>query len=159
MEAEVLEEDRLAVAHPLDGVLGADAERVAGHRHVPPEELAQPLADRPQAEPVLDLAVGPAEVAREDDPRAVGEEGRDRRQGGPDPRVVGDLAVGERDVEVDAHEDALARGVEVADRQLFHRSWAGRRAEVAAVRRRWISAAATGRRAATKPIRSATRQL
>ena len=31
-------------------------------------------------------------------------------------RVVGDLAVRERDVEVDPHEDALARDVGVADR-------------------------------------------
>ena len=148
VEAEVLEEDRLARPHPLDGVLGADPERVAGHGHVPPQELAQALADRPQPEPVLDLAVGPAEVAGEDDLRARAEERRDRRQGGPDARVVGDLAVGERDVEVDADEDALARGVEVADGQLVHGHRRPRR-----------QAAATGRRAATKPIRSATRQL
>ena len=35
VEAEVLEEDRLAGPHPLDRVLGADAERVAGDGHVP----------------------------------------------------------------------------------------------------------------------------
>ena len=50
------------------------------------------------------------------------DERRDRRDRGPDPRVVGDLAVRERDVEVDAHEDALAGDVRVADRELVHAS-------------------------------------
>ena len=59
-------------------------------------------------------------------------------------RVVGDLAVRERDVEVDADEDALAGDVRVADGELVHRS---------------AAQAATGRRAATKATRSATRQL
>ena len=156
MEPEVLEEDRLARAHPLDGVLRADAERVAGDRHVPAEELAQPLPDRAQAEPVLDLAVGPAEVAREDHPRPAVEQGHDRRQGGPDPGVVGDLAVGEGDVEVDADEDPLPGGIEVADGQLVHGAWVG---SIGSAGRGGGQAAATGSRAATNPIRSATRQL
>ena len=67
VEPEVLEEQHLAGPHPLDRVLGADAQGVAGDGHVPPEQLGQALADRPQPQPVLDLAVGPAEVAREDD--------------------------------------------------------------------------------------------
>ena len=121
VEPEVLEEDRLARTHPLDGVLCPDAERIAGHRDIAAEQLAEALADRPEPEAVLDLAVGPAEMAREHDPRPVVEERDDRRQGGPDPGVVGDLAVRERDVEVDSDEDALARGVEVADGQLVHR--------------------------------------
>ena len=44
MEAEVLEEEDLARAEALDGVLRADAERVAGDRHVAAEQLGQPLA-------------------------------------------------------------------------------------------------------------------
>ena len=103
--------------------------------------------DRSQAQAVLDLAVGPAEVAGEDDPRArAGAAGRDRRDRRTDPRVVGDLAVGERDVEVDADEDAFPGDVDVADGELVHRS-VGR------------GQTATGRRAATNAIRSATRQL
>ena len=66
----------------------------------------------------------------------------DRRDRGPDARVVGDLAVGQRDVEVDADEDPLAGDVRVADGELVHRGQA-----------------VTGRRAATNAIRSATRQL
>ena len=55
---------------------------------------------------------------------------------GPDPRVVADPAVLDGHVEVDAHEHALARGIEVADGELVHgssvggcgRPFAGRRA-------------------------------
>ena len=115
VEAEVLEEEELAVAQPLHGVDRADAERVAGDRHVAAEELRQALGDRPQAEAVLDLAIGPAEVAREDHPRPVGQEVVDRRDRGTDARIVGDLAVLQRDVEVDANEDALPGDVDVAD--------------------------------------------
>ncbi len=71
------------------------------------------------------------------------EQGVDGRDRSADARVVGDPAVGQRDVEIDANEDALAGDVRVADRELVHRS----------------GQAATGRRAATKAIRSATRQL
>ena len=85
VEPEVLEEDRLTVTHPLDRILGAHAERVAGDGHVPPKELAESLADGAQPQPVLDLAVWPPEMAGEDDPGALVEKGRDRRQGGPDP--------------------------------------------------------------------------
>ena len=147
VEPEVLEEQQLAGTQPLDRVLRPEPEGVAGHRHVPADQLREALADRPQPETVLDLAVGTAEVAGEDHPRPGVEQRRDRRDGRPDPRVVGDLAVGERDVEVDPDEDALARDVDVADRQLVHD--------------RAVSPgqAATGRRAATRAMRSATRQL
>ena len=94
------------------------------HGTLQPEELAQTLGDRPQAEAVLDLAVGPPEVAGQDHPGALAEEGPDRRDRRPDPRVVGDLAVLERDVEVDPDEDALAGRVDVADGELVHVGWA-----------------------------------
>ncbi len=68
VEAEVLEQQDLARAEALDGVLRPDAERVARDRHVAAEQLGQPLADRPQAEAVLDLAVRPTQVAGQDDP-------------------------------------------------------------------------------------------
>ena len=70
-------------------------------------------------------------------------DGRDRRA---DARVVGDLAVVERDVEVDADEDPLARDVDVADGQLVH--------AVMRCRRRTRRGAP-----ATNAMRSATRQL
>ena len=73
------------------------------------------------------------------------EQGVDGRDRGPDPGVVGHPAVGQRHVEVHPDEDAFAGDVRVADRELVHAIGAGQ--------------AATGRRAATNAIRSATRQL
>ena len=127
-------------------------ERVAGDRHVPAEELRQPLRDGPQAEAVLDLAVGPAEVAREDDPRAVGEQVVDGRDGGADARVVGDLAVLERDVEVDADEDALAGDVDVADGQLVHGRSLRCRRQAAVPARRGASRRRARRRSAQRQL-------
>ena len=147
VEPEVLEEQQLARPEPVDRVLRADPEGIPGDRHVPAEQLGQPLPHRTEPQAVRDLAVRPAEMAGEDQAGALVEEGRDGRDGRPDPGVVRDLAVGERDVEVHPHEDALAREVRIADRQLVH---------VVGVER---GQAATGRRAATWAIRSATRQL
>ena len=120
VEAEVLEQQHLTVPQPLDGVLRTHPERVAGDRHVPVEEQGEALGDGSQAEPVLDLAVGPAEVAREDHPHPLGEERPDRRQCRPDALIVGHLAIGEGDIEVDPDEDALARSVDVPDGELVH---------------------------------------
>ncbi len=44
VEAQVLEEQDLAGSQPLDRVLRADPERVAGDRHVAPQQLGQALA-------------------------------------------------------------------------------------------------------------------
>ena len=142
VEAEVLEHQHLARPEALDRVLGPDPERVAGDRDVPAHQLGQDLPDRPQAQPVLDLAIRTPEMARQDDRGPRVEEQVDRRDGGPDARIVGDPAVGQRDVEVDANEDPFAGDVRVADGELVHRGQA-----------------VTGRRAATNAIRSATRQL
>ena len=84
VEAQVLEQERLARPEPLDGVLGAQAQGVTAARHVQPEELAQALRDGSQPKAVLDLALGTAEMARKDDPRALAEQRPDRREGGPD---------------------------------------------------------------------------
>jgi len=152
MEAQVLQQQHLAVAEPPKRVLRPGAKRVAGHGNGLAKELAQPRAHGSEPEAVADLAVRTAEVAREDDARALRLKVADRRDRGADARVVGDLAVLERDVEVDAEEDALARGVQVADGQLVHGSipsgpGAGQ------------TAAAVGSRWATNAVRSATRQL
>ena len=80
------------------------------------QELAQPLLDRLQGE----RGVGPlgaAEMRHEHDlAGAAVEQEPDRRQRGPDARVVGDAPVLERDVEVDADERALAGDVGALDR-------------------------------------------
>ena len=65
-----------------------------------------------------------------DDLRVAPGEPLDRREGGPDPEVVGDLAVVERDVEVGADQDPLPResiefGLEILERgDVAHRVFA-----------------------------------
>src|SRR5919198_2741823 len=58
MEAQVLEEEDLARAETLDGVLGTDAQRVARDGHVLAEQLGEPLGDGAESERSPDLAVG-----------------------------------------------------------------------------------------------------
>jgi hypothetical protein len=72
------------------------------------EQLAQPLSNRSDGKPRVELAFRAAEVRRQDHRRAAVAEGHDRRQRGADAGVVGDFAVDERHVEVDPHEDAVA---------------------------------------------------
>ena len=158
VEAQVLEEQQLAGSEPPHGVLGSRAERVAGHRDRASEQLGQPLRDRPEPERVLDLAVGAAQVTGEDEARALREQVLDRRQRGADALVVGDLAVLEGDVEIDADEDAFARRVGVADGELVH-GGVLRGADRRGPADEAYAAPATGRRAPTKLMRSATRQL
>ena len=120
VEAQVLQEEHLAGTQPLDRVLCPDAQGIARHRDVSAKQLRQTLTDRPKAEAVLHLSVRTAQVAGEDDPSATLEQQVDGRERGPDPRVVGDLAVRKRDVEIDAHEDPLVRDLRVADGHLVH---------------------------------------
>src|SRR5207247_8247712 len=52
-------------------------------------------------------ALGPSQMRQQDDARAFVPQVLDRGQRGTQARVIGDLAVFERDVEVDAYERAL----------------------------------------------------
>ena len=85
VEAEVLEQQHLARPQPLDGVLGADAERVAGDRDVPPEQLRSAAAPTGRSRrPSWTLPSGrPRWLARMTDAPCV-EQGVDRRDRGPD---------------------------------------------------------------------------
>ncbi len=120
VEAEVLKENAFAGLEALYGVLGAGAKGVTRYRNRHLEQLRESLGDGPQAHAVLDLAVGPAEVAGQNDDGTLSEQCLDRRQCGHDPAVVRDLAVLEGNVEVDADEDALACRVQVPDGELVH---------------------------------------
>ena len=65
----------------------------------------------------------------------------------------------ERDVEVHAHEDALARGVQVLDRELVHVRFLREPVGAGSLRLAPIGAGRQARRSATNFVRSATRQL
>ena len=119
VEAQVLEHHHLARLEPRNRVPRADAQRVARDRHRHPQQPGETLRHRPKPSGLNDLALRPAEVAHQHDGRAVLEQVDDRGIARADPRVVLDLAVLDRDVEVDANEDALALRIEVSDGLLF----------------------------------------
>ena len=102
------------------------ADAVVDERHGLAEELGEAIGDRPQAHLRIHFALRPAQMAREHDGGAVIERVLDRRQRRADPRVVADDAVLQRDVEIDADEDALALEIEIPDRK-FHRPANGSR--------------------------------
>ena len=80
------------------------------------QELAKPLLDRPHRERRVE-ALRPPEMRA--DGHLTGpplEQELQRRQRGPDPRVVRDPSLLERNVQVGPHEHALARDVCVTDR-------------------------------------------
>jgi hypothetical protein len=98
---------------------------VGRQRHVGAQQLGQPRGDGRERE--LRLAVlGPPEVGGQEEPRAAAAQLLQGRQRGADPRVVGDRAVLQRHVEVDADEDApaaeVAEVVEGSQRTFWMRS-------------------------------------
>ena len=117
VEAQVLEQRDLTAAQIADDLAGAVADRLVGQHDLAAEQLGQAGGHRLERELGLDLAVGPAEVRAEDDAGLALDEVADGRQHRGDARVVGDLAVRlrQRDVEVDADEDALALDREILD--------------------------------------------
>ena len=84
------------------------------------KKAAQTLRDRLQAELGLRLALGTTEVAGQHHRGALLERVVNRRQRCCDPLIVVDLAVLDRHVEVDAHQDSPAGQRQVADAQLVH---------------------------------------
>ena len=115
VEADVLEDEDLAILEGVDGGLGLLAVGVVDELHVIAGNLGELVGGRLEGELGLGaVALGAAEVAHEDDLGALVLEVLDGRDGGAHAGVVGHDAVLQRHVEVDAHEDALARDVGVA---------------------------------------------
>src|SRR4030088_1669031 len=122
IEADVLEHHDLAVAHRLDGSLDRRTDAVVQMAHGAADQLAEPLCQRRGSVSCLDLSVGPAEMRDQDHARASLEQVLDGRDRLPNPGIVDDPAVLDRDVEVDAYQDALARNVDVTNGGLLQRS-------------------------------------
>jgi hypothetical protein len=113
MEAEIFEQERLAgfeVRGHLTGY-GADAVGREGYVLVVAEDVVEQTTkvgdEGAEAHGLDGLALGTAEMRTEDHLRFVAESVFDGGEGFADAGVVGDDAVLERDVEIDADEDAL----------------------------------------------------
>ena len=108
MEAQVLEQQHVAIGKRVHGLLGDRADAVGRELDAGAEQLGEARAHRSQAQLAMELALRPAEVRAHDDARAARTQRLERRQGPADAGVVADPAVGERNVEVGAHQHAPA---------------------------------------------------
>ena len=108
VEANVLQQHHVAVVHRGDLGLGILAVGVLGQRDLDAEQLAQTLGDRGQRQLRDDLALRTAEVGHQDDLGAFFAKRRDSRQRGLDTAIIGNRGAVQRDVEIGAHQNALA---------------------------------------------------
>ncbi len=115
VEAEVLEQQHVAVLERTHGILGGDADAVVGEGDGLADRLGKRLDQRLQRHPRHALAIGPAEVAEHDHPGPLVGEFLQGRRGALDAHRIAHLAVLHRHVEVDPHEDALAGHGEAVD--------------------------------------------
>jgi hypothetical protein len=121
VKAKILEEyDAIPGANGLVyGRFRPFTDAVLGKGHRPPENLRKPRGYRSKAELPCYGPLRPPEMAGEHSHRRTTiQRVLDRRNRGADASVVADASLLERDVEVDADEDALALQIEVFDRQL-----------------------------------------
>src|SRR5262249_28274566 len=94
---------------------------VAGAPHLLVEQHAQTLGGRLETHFCIELALGPAEMGCQDQASAFAQSIFDGGQGLADTRVIGYATVFvERDVEINAHEDAMAIKVQILDGELCH---------------------------------------
>ena len=120
VEAQVLEKEHAPRRQLRRGRLDLGPHAVAHGANLTPEQLGETLRHRREAQLLDDLALGAPEMGTEDHRAAAFEEVGDGRQGGADARVVGDAALLQGHVEVDAHQDALAFHRVVADGPFGH---------------------------------------
>ena len=123
VEADVLQQQHVSVAHGFDGGLDLRADAVVGLLDLLSEELGEAHGTRGQPELVLRSVLGASQVGAQDDLGTVVGQVLEGRDGGPDTGVVGDGASVQRDVEVGADKHDLALEVslgEVSDRLLGH---------------------------------------
>ena len=134
VEAEIFEEDDASWLEGGAGGFGFWADAFGEELDWATEEFGEFFADWAEGEFLDVLAIGAAEMTGEDDRAAFFEDQLDGGDGGGDPLGIGDGAghLIERDIEVDANEDALACEVEGAQRELRHKEWGWRGLEALA---------------------------
>ena len=115
VEARVLQAEDVAGLHRGDGLFRGLADAVVGERDRPLDDARHLGGDRFQR--LLRIApLRPAEMREQDDLAALVGDFGDGRRHTLDTRCVGDVAVLDRHVEIDAHEHALAFHVDVVER-------------------------------------------
>lgn len=125
VEAQVLDDGDTAVGEAGDDGLGGGADRVLGEGDVGAEQFTEAGGGRGEGEGGVRGTLGAAQVRGHDHPGARVGQRLDGGHHGADAAVVGDGGAVQRDVQVGADEDALARdafGEQFVDR-LQEGSW------------------------------------
>ena len=104
-----------------DDLLGLLAYAISGERDRTPDQFRQVFSHRFERVLHIALPFGAAQVQARITRAFINRE-LNRRDGRRDTRVVGDLAVFERNVEINTYENSLPRQVEVANGKLGHTS-------------------------------------
>ena len=120
MEADVLEEHDVSRPQRPHTVRDILADRVRNEGDVAAEELAEALRHRRERE-LRVASFRPTEMRDERHGGAAISQQADRRQRRTDSRLIGDGSLFERDVEIDANEDALSFRIQVPHRALPER--------------------------------------
>jgi hypothetical protein len=102
VEPQVLEQDDVAVAEPVDTFAGIGPDHVAGDGDLTAQQLAEPPPHGRHRVRRVDLAVGAAEVGGQYHAGAAVEQQAQGRQRGLQPQVVGHGAAVQRGVQVGA---------------------------------------------------------
>lgn len=113
VEAGVFEQQHVAVAHGGDGARGLVADAVGCEADRAAEHLRGRRGDRLKREFRRRSVLWSAEMGKQDDLSALAGKLGDGRRDALDTGGVGDLAVGDGNVEVDAHQHALT--IDIAD--------------------------------------------
>jgi len=120
VEAEVLEQEDVAIRHLRDRGLHIVTDAVIhfGDRAV--HELGQPGGNRVQPKGINGFSLRPSQMRAQDDFRPMVHQVRDGGDGGTDAAIVRDLAVLQGDIEVHPAENALAAYLNIFDGLLVH---------------------------------------
>jgi hypothetical protein len=118
MEANILKEEQLARSQATHGIVGTNTKCITGRRHVHTNKLRESLSCGSQAKAIDNATIWSAKVRHDHDRCTAIKERLDGWDGGADARIVNDLSIGERHIEVDAQQHALALHVQLTDRAL-----------------------------------------
>src|SRR6266436_3820195 len=122
MEANVFEEEDVAVSELIAFRLRDGSDTIRGKSNRPADEFFELLGDLTERIFRFRAALGTAEMRSDHQTAAFLNDEAECGDGFANARVVGDDAVFERDVEVHADENTLSANVEVVDGELVHGS-------------------------------------
>jgi hypothetical protein len=115
VESNVLKQEEFARSQAANGVVGTNTERIASRWNIDANELGESLRCGSKAQPVYHSAIWSAKVRHDHHRCAPVKERLDGWHSGANARVVDDLPIRERHVEVNAQQHALPLHVQFAN--------------------------------------------